>query len=132
MAYRRYTDDQVIEAIRRARGVKSAASAALRCHRRTLDSYIARSERVRQAYEEERGTLVDAAQVQLMEAVDACKWKAVHFTLITLGRGRGYRIHHDRKPPAAVDRSGRDVLEALERVYGERPGAAQPREEEQA
>jgi hypothetical protein len=117
----RYTDEQVIDAIRRARGVKRVACLALRCDPTTLNDYIARSERIAEAYEEERGQIVDAAQAQLIAAVDARKWKAVRFTLVTLGRDRGFRLHHDKKPARSPSASYLGVQEALERVYGDHP-----------
>lgn len=91
MAKERYTALQVAGAIRQARGILSAAAELLGCQRATVLAYIRRHATVRLALQESRAVLVDHAEQRLTDAVDKGEWPAVRFTLLTLGRDRGYR-----------------------------------------
>jgi len=90
MASERYTTGEVIEALRKARGIKAVAAKLLGCDRHTVDNYITRHPTVARAYEEQRQTIVDIAEGQLVKKLDAGEWPAVRYTLSTLGRDRGY------------------------------------------
>ena len=86
----RYQAAQVIEALKRARGIKAIAAKILGCSRQTVDNYIERYATVRAAYEEQRETLVDVAEGKLIAKLDEDEWAAIKFILMTLGKSRGY------------------------------------------
>ena len=90
MAKERYTTAQVIEALQQTRGIMSLAARLLGCTRWTIYNYIERHPTVKQAYEEQRQTIVDLAEGQLVKKLDAGEWPAIKFILATLGRDRGY------------------------------------------
>lgn len=90
MAKPKYTPQQVIEALKQTRGIKSLAAQALGCDRSTIENYIAKHPRVKAAYEEQRATLVDVAEGHLAIKLDNGEWDAVKYVLNTLGRDRGY------------------------------------------
>lgn len=86
----KFKAEQVIEALRRARGVKAAAARALGCDRNTVDRYIREYATVAAAYEEANETNIDLAEGHLMKAIDAGNIKAILFYLRTKGKARGY------------------------------------------
>ena len=90
MAKERYTAQQVIDALRKARGIMAVAAKLLGCTRYTVYNYIARYPTVAKAYQEQRDTIVDIAEGKLVAMLDAGEWPAVKYTLSTLGRNRGY------------------------------------------
>lgn len=90
MSEQRFTAEQVIEALRRSRGIKALAAKALGCNRLTVDNYIQRYPTIKAVYEEQRALLVDIAEAQLAKKLDAGEWDAVKYVLSTLGRERGY------------------------------------------
>jgi len=91
----------VADALRRTRGIYSAAADQVGCHRETVANYVKRYESVRAAAEEGRAVLVDVAEGQLAQKVEAGEWPAVAFVLTTLGRERGYAppLRHEVSGP---------------------------------
>ncbi len=90
MAKQRYTAEQVIEALRGTMGIKSAAARRLGCHWTTVDRYIKRYPTIARAYEEERQSIVDLAEVKLVERLKDGDGAMIRFVLATLGKDRGY------------------------------------------
>lgn len=86
----RYTTQQVIDAIKDSKGIKSIVAARLGCTRQTIDNYIKRHPTVARAYQEERERIVDIAEAQLLGKLRAGEWPAIRYTLSTLGKNRGY------------------------------------------
>jgi len=116
----RYTQQQVIDAIVQARGLKKPAAAALHCTRYTVTRYIQRYPAVRAAYEDALEATIDLAQSRLIALVEKDHWKAIHFILSTLGKSRGFTT---RQEVVTVDedyeaRYAR-YLEEILKVYGE-------------
>ena len=116
----RYKTGQVIEALRKARGIKAVAAKLLECSRQTVDNYIERYATVRAAYEEQRETLVDIAEGKLMKKLDADEWPAIKFVLVTLGKDRGYTERTELAgvkdaPPVAIG-----IVEVV-KDYGDEP-----------
>jgi len=62
MASRKYTTEQMIDAIKGTGGVKTVIAQRLECHRHTVDNYIERHPTVKRAYEAERETVADFAE----------------------------------------------------------------------
>lgn len=90
MSEQRYTAEQVIEAIKKARGIKAVVARSLGCDRSTVNNYIERYPTVKRAYEEQREVIIDIAEGQLIKKVDSGEWDAVKYVLSTLGKDRGY------------------------------------------
>ena len=86
----RYTQAQVIDAIKAAKGIKAAAAETLGCSRQTVTNYIDRYPAVKEAYEEARDTSLDLAESKLIALVEREEWPAIRFMLVTLGKSRGY------------------------------------------
>jgi len=118
----RFSPDKVAEALRRAGGIKSHAAVLLDCTRTTVGNYIKRYPEVREVWIEARETMVDTAQSKLYEAVERGEWEAVHFTLSTLGKDRGFTTRPTPPPQesaaAEYERRRAEFLADIEKVYG--------------
>ena len=123
--------------MRATRGVKAAAARRLGCARSTIDYYIRRYPTVHDAFVEARDILVDDAETALGELIDDREWPAVHFTLSTLGKDRGFGdqpgpppAQESGKPAAADDQAGLVGLAEFEaailRVYGDDAESGNP------
>jgi DNA-binding protein Fis len=116
----RFSPETVAEALRRAGGVKSHAAKVLRCNRDTVEGYIRRHPDVREAWVEARETMVDTAEIKLREAVDRGEWRAIRYTLSTLGRDRGYGATPPQEDPFAGYDDDKEFRRALDLVYGKK------------
>lgn len=90
MAKERYTTEEVIAAIREAKGIKMTAARALGCTWWTVNNYCKRHPTVQRAYQETREELVDLAESKLRNKVDRGAWPAIKWVLATLGKDRGW------------------------------------------
>ena len=115
----RFSPEKVAEALRRAGGVKAHAARMLHCSRDMIDGYIKRHPEVREAWIDARETMVDMAETKLHAAVERGEWRAIRYTLSTLGRERGYGT---RPVPLQDPFAGHDDTDefrrALDLVYG--------------
>ncbi len=100
MAVRKYTVDQVAEALRKGNGMLSVAAEILGCHRNTIYNYLKDHPELKDIVEECRETLVDEAEQILLKKVREEDIRCVMFVLRTLGRHRGY---HSRPGYAAEE-----------------------------
>jgi len=117
----RYTAEQVAAALRAAGGVHAVAAEQLGCHRTTILDYVRRYPKVRQAYDEARAAAVDKAESWLMALVERGEWPAIRFTLVTLGRDRGYSLKHTPSEKFVEPGDEDDAVafkEAIAKVYG--------------
>jgi hypothetical protein len=87
---RRFTQDEMIAALKIGRGMKSVAARHLGCPWHVVNTYCKKFEAVRAECEAQRQAFVDAAELQLIAAVSRGDMGAVMYVLRTLGRGRGY------------------------------------------
>ncbi|HXG94128.1 MAG TPA: hypothetical protein VNN73_17425 [Blastocatellia bacterium] len=86
----KYTPDQVIEAIRKTKGLVTLAAKSLGCDPDTIRNYARRYKSVSAAIREQRESVTDIAEASLFTAIQqGCAW-AVCFYLKTQGRERGY------------------------------------------
>ena len=90
MGNERYTTKEVIKAIQKTFGIKTAIAEALGCTRQTVDNYIKRHPTVAIAYWAERERLVDMAEAKFAESIKGGEWAAISFCLRTLGKERGF------------------------------------------
>ena len=102
MAVRKYTKDQVAEALREGNGILSVAAQILGCHRNTIYNYLEDDPELKDIVEERRETLVDEAEQVLLKKVKEEDIRCVMFVLRTLGRHRGYssRPHYAAEEPS--------------------------------
>ena len=93
MARQRYTQLQVADAIRSTRGLVALAARQLGCDRSTVENYLHRYPKVREALEDARTQQLDVAEAKLFQAIDRGELSAVTFYLRSVGRRRGYGDH---------------------------------------
>lgn len=86
----RYTPEQVIAALRSARGMLSAAGQLLGCTRGTVAGYKDRYPAIDAVLTEEREMQLDRTELVLFKAIDKGELPAVFYYLKTQGRARGY------------------------------------------
>ncbi len=105
MAVRKYTVDQVAEALRKGDGILSVAAEILGCHRNTIYNYLQDDPELKDVLEESRETIVDEAEKVLLKKVKEGDIRCVMFVLRTLGRHRGYNLRPDyaAEEPAKSD-----------------------------
>jgi len=92
-----FTPDEMIEALEKARGLRTQAARILGCHPVTVDVYAKRYASVKQALRYEREKFIDAAEAALYSSVISKEPWAVTFTLATIGKDRGYVRREERK-----------------------------------
>jgi len=95
VASQRYSQRQVIEALRGTRGLVTLAARQLGCTPRCVHNYVDRYPAVRAALDAARAQQLDIAEAQLFKAIDNGELRAVEFFLRTIGRQRGYGDHLD-------------------------------------
>lgn len=84
------TAEQVIEAVRRNRGIIRGVARDLGVNRTTVYTYVHRWQSVRQALEEERENMIDYAETKLYDQIRNGSLKAIEFFLRGPGKDRGY------------------------------------------
>jgi len=89
----RFTQQQVIAALRATRGLVTLAARHLGCNRDTIDAYCRRYPQVRAALDAARAQQLDVAEAQLFKAIDEGNLAAITFYLRGPGRHRGYGDH---------------------------------------
>ena len=98
----RYTQAQVIDALRETKGMVYLAAKRLGCEAQTIYNYRDRYPAVRAEMEQQDGEVDDAAEMKLYQAIIAGEPWAVQFRLRTKGKGRGYveRVQQEVSGPA--------------------------------
>ena len=86
----KYTAKNMIDAIHESRGMIYVAARKLGCSPRTVYNYAKRYKKVQAAIDDERGIMIDNAELVLWDAIQARKPWAVSLTLKTIGKHRGY------------------------------------------
>jgi hypothetical protein len=90
MAKQKFTQAQVIAALRETKGMVYLAAKRLGCEAQTIYNYRDRYPAVRAEMEQQDGEVDDAAEMVLYKAIMAGEPWAVQFRLRTKGKGRGY------------------------------------------
>lgn len=93
MPARRFTQQQVIDALEATRGLVTLAAAHLHCAPNTIYAFVDRFPRVRAARDAARERQLDVAEAKLFQSIDRGELPAITFLLRTLGRHRGYGEH---------------------------------------
>jgi len=86
----KYTVDEMVNALTKARGMKTLAAKALGCAYNTVSRYINEYPEVAQAALDARENMLDAVELKLFENCMKGDTTALIFTLKTTGRKRGY------------------------------------------
>jgi hypothetical protein len=86
----RYTQKQIIDALKETKGMVYLAAKRLGCEAQTIYNYRDRYPAVRAEMEQQDGEVDDAAEMKLYQAIIAGEPWAVQFRLRTKGKGRGY------------------------------------------
>lgn len=95
----KYTAEQVIQAVRKNKGILTLAARDLGCTRQTLHNYVNRYTTVADEVSSQREGLLDLAEGKLFEQVNAGNITAIIFTLKTLGKHRGYIERQEHSGP---------------------------------
>lgn len=90
MAKQKYKAQQVIDALKKSKGMIYLAAESIGCHPDTIYNYAKRYAGVQAEIDNQRGRLVDIAELKLHQAVIDGELGAVKYVLSTLGKGRGY------------------------------------------
>lgn len=122
----RFTPDEVIAALRKARGIMRYAASSLGCHRTTISGMAKRHAEVQAVLEEETEGLIDTAEGKLAEAIARGELGAIIFFLKTRGKRRGYiergeLTGADGKPllpPPDLTKLSDEELHDLHRIMG--------------
>lgn len=99
----RFTKAQYIEALHISRGLVYVAAQRLGCSPQAIYKAAAKHPEIREAMAEQRGRLVDTAEVALAAAVTKGDMRAIIFTLKTLGKDRGYVERSEHEVVARAD-----------------------------
>lgn len=95
----RYTVAQVIDALRKTKGMKGPAARILDCSWTAVDGYEKRHPSVQQVIREERESMTDVAELSLARAIQNGEAWAVCFYLKTQGKERGYVERQEHSGP---------------------------------
>lgn len=85
-----YTAQDFINAMPNTGGVVSAIAEKVGCAWNTADKYIKEHPTVAQAWRNERERIVDMAEMALFKKVKEGESWAIKYTLVKLGKERGY------------------------------------------
>ena len=116
----RYTDEEIIKALKEALGIQTKAAMRLGCDRSVIAERIKRSQAVREASKEARETALDLCEDRLLAGINNGEPWAIKYMLSTQGWERGYTERHEIDVrPAAPDLSAVPTAE-IERIVAER------------
>lgn len=90
MAKQRFTPQQVADALQASKGMVYVAARSLGCSANTIYNYIERYKAVKEVMKQERGVMVDTAELALWTALQNKEAWAISLVLKTLGKDRGY------------------------------------------
>jgi hypothetical protein len=88
--YRKYTVEQMIEALEHGRGLIAPAARYLGCSRDTIRSYMAEHPEIAKAIEDASEAVNDMTELKLFDAIERGEAWAICFRLKTRAKNRGY------------------------------------------
>jgi hypothetical protein len=88
--YKKYTVEQVIDALAECKGMISPAARYLGCGRRTIQRYMKEYPEIAEAIEDADEEVNDIAELKLLDAIKRGEAWAICFRLKTKGKKRGY------------------------------------------
>ena len=90
MARQKYTPKQVADALTKSKGMVYVAARNLGCAANTIYNYAERYAIVQEVIDQERGMMIDTAEIALWKALQNSEAWAVSLVLKTIGKNRGY------------------------------------------
>jgi hypothetical protein len=88
--YRKYTAEQIIDALGESHGMIAPAARSLGCSRDTIRRYLAEYAEIAQAIADEREATTDLAENKLRDAIIRGEAWAICFYLKCMAKDRGY------------------------------------------
>jgi hypothetical protein len=88
--YRKYTAEQMIDALAESMGMISPAARKLGCSRTTVRRYLAEYPEIAEAIEDANEEVNDIAELKLLDAIKRGEAWAICFRLKTKAKNRGY------------------------------------------
>jgi DNA invertase Pin-like site-specific DNA recombinase len=88
--YRKYTAEQMIDALAESMGMISPAARKLGCSRSTIRRYLAENAEIAEAIEDANEEVNDIAELKLLDAIKRGEAWAICFRLKTKAKNRGY------------------------------------------
>ena len=88
--YRKYTAEQMIDALAESMGMISPAARKLGCSRTTIRRYLAENAEIAEAIEDANEEVNDIAELKLLDAIKRGEAWAICFRLKTKAKNRGY------------------------------------------
>jgi hypothetical protein len=85
-----YKASDFIRAIPGSGGIITTIAKRVGCSWETVKRHIQKYPTVKRAYEEERESIVDLAEVKLIKAIENDDMSAIKFYLTTIGKSRGF------------------------------------------
>jgi hypothetical protein len=82
--------EQVVAALRKARGIQRYAAQSLGCHRQTIANMARRHPEIQAVIQDEIEGLIDTAEGKLAEAITRGEFPAIAFFLKCRAKHRGY------------------------------------------
>lgn len=126
----KYTDEQIIEALKATKGMVYLAAERVGCEADTIYNRAKKSKAVAEVIRAERGKVVDTSELRLFTAILNGEAWAVLFSLRTLGKDRGYVERQEVQTDAKTFGEGvRKKLDAIDASGPGQPGevgGAQP------
>jgi hypothetical protein len=121
MRKNRYTQDQVIAALKATKGMTYLAAKQLQCDPDTIMNYCKKCPAVEAAKHDARGEMLDVAELKLWAAVQRDEAWAITFCLRTVGRSRGYgeALHLHVQIEAAAAKVGQELGLSAESLLAE-------------
>lgn len=114
---KKITDKEILEALPGTGGIQLAVARKLGCARETVNRAISKSDRLKAAFAQEKESLVDLAESQLLKKIQNGDNTMIIFFLKTQGKARGYieRVEHDlidvtKEDLKKMDKDARDKL----------------------
>jgi len=118
--YRHYTSDEVIAALKKARGMIHIAAEVIGCDPTTIRNHMKRNHEVQKAYNDITQRELDLSELQLFRARDNGEPWAVCFHLKTKGKKRGYIERDSGNEGMEQQRSILDLMADATRERNER------------
>jgi hypothetical protein len=90
MTREKFKASDIVAALQKSRGMVYVAARQLGCAANTIYNYAKKYPSVQAAIDEQRGIMIDIAEIALWNALQNGEAWAVSLTLKTLGKSRGY------------------------------------------
>lgn len=115
-APRKYSDEQMIAALRETKGMVYLAAERIGCEADTIYLRAKVSPEVAEVMKHERGKVIDVAEMKLYTAIMNAEPWAIQMALRCLGKDRGYFEKQE------IDSTNRNILNVTEEIVDAEAG----------